>query len=119
MPDPNQNPIDRSPLPADFAATCPHCGKSLDCHDKAEGMKDGGVGLEMDAQPRPGDFSVCLGCGEISRCGEHGHLLPLAPDDESDLSPEVRQVVARIQAARVCVMFSFKVAGKKWMGEKL
>ena len=107
------------PFPADFATACPHCGEELCAHDQAERTDGGAVDILGDARPSPGDFAICLKCGEASRYGPGGHLRALTPDDESDLSQEAREVIRRIQAARVGAMFSFKRAGKKWMGENL
>ena len=110
---------ERVPLPADFAAACPHCSKALDCHEAAKRQDDGTLEIQTDARPAPGDFTMCLGCGEPSRYGAGGHLRALTPDDETDISPEMRRIFTHIQTARVGAMFSFKAAGGTWMGREL
>ena len=106
-------------LPAGFRTRCPSCGKRLDEHDGVERDGIGKITVHDKAQPAPGAFSVCLGCGEIARYGADGHLRRLTPDDETDITPEMRLTLLRIQAARVSVMFSCKAAGKDWLGKKL
>jgi hypothetical protein len=43
--------------------TCPHCGKHNTEHSTVDGA---------DIQPRHGDFTICLTCGEWSVFGEGG-----------------------------------------------
>lgn len=107
------------PLPAAFRTRCPSCGKRLDEHDGVERNGDGTLSVHDKAQPYPGAFSICLGCGEPARYGPDGHLRRLTPDDETDITPDTRLTLLRIQSARVSVMFSCKAAGKDWLGKKL
>ena len=110
---------DRQKLPADYATICPHCGHRMNEHDLAAPKPDGTVEVIDKMQPTPGDFSFCIGCGEPSRFSPEGPLRALTPDDETDLTPELHAVIRRVQAARVSALFSYKAAGKKWLGRKL
>ena len=107
------------PLPAGFRTRCPSCGKRLDEHDGVTRNEDGTLTVHDRAQPYPGAFSVCLGCGEPARYGSDGHLRRLTQGDDTDITPEIRFALLRIQTARVSVMFSRKAAGKDWLGRKL
>jgi hypothetical protein len=55
---------DGKTLPANL---CPNCGKELDA----------ATGIDPNARPKPGDFSVCLGCGHLMAFGNDLRLRPL------------------------------------------
>jgi hypothetical protein len=54
---------------------CPACKKALDA--ATHFTKPG-------ARPKPGDFTVCSGCGEILCFGEGMAVVPLGPRDRFD-----------------------------------
>lgn len=73
--------------------TCSQCGKLLDGISDAIGHHRG---------PRPGDFTICLGCGHVLAIGE-GMVLRELTDDELLLIAGNKDMLA-LQKARGYVM---------------
>lgn len=69
---------------------CPKCGTKL----------DGASAMAPDpmAEPEEGDVTVCIRCGVVLQFGA-GLSLELV--DPASLPPQVREIVARIQIARL------------------
>lgn len=67
-------PFERMRLPESH---CPACGYLMDAATPVDGGKDG---------PTPGDFSVCLNCGEMLVYEAGLKLRKLSPQD--DVSPD-------------------------------
>lgn len=71
----------------DFAIpemACPACDARL---DRAAALNHGHA-------PKPGDFTVCIGCGAILRFGVEG-LVAVAPDSLQELDAQQRRDVLR------------------------
>jgi hypothetical protein len=66
---------------------CPKCGHTLDACTSAK--FDG-------AQPRPGDATVCIGCGAVLSFTDD---LSLQEQDLNELTPDVLREVKKVQAA--------------------
>lgn len=71
------------------AGTCPRCGYKF----------DHATGVAHDNLPKPGDFSLCLRCGQVLRF-EAGLVAVIALDRElEELAPEQRALIRRAQRA--------------------
>ncbi len=71
-------------------STCPTCKY---VNDAATYLQD------ESAQPKPGDFSVCLHCGEILIFNDDLTTRGVTLDDLVDLSPEFHTELNRMQRA--------------------
>lgn len=73
--------------PIDLA--CPHCGEIMDAATPLD--------RDRDAKPSPGDFAVCIGCGEPSVYTQDGTLRPHVPEDWDNITTEqvVNMALAR------------------------
>lgn len=68
--------------------TCPACGKDLDLHESTTGRHD---------TPKPGDLSLCWGCGSVGVYTESAIRRPT--DDEQEwigTVPEVQNGLAAL-----------------------
>ena len=70
---------------------CPACGKYLDCAS----------GFNCDGKPRPGDVTVCFGCGAILEF-QKGLKFRLVPDAEANTTEDLED--ARKARAKVLAM---------------
>jgi hypothetical protein len=63
---------------------CPSCGKEFDAASNAEG----------EGRPRPGDWTMCFGCGELLAFDETltPRALTEAEQREADADPRVRNM---------------------------
>ncbi len=68
-------------------ASCPRCGYEM----------DSASGVNHNRKPKPGDFSLCLRCGQVLRFDDE--LVPvLALERElEELEPEQRALIRRAQ----------------------
>lgn len=71
--------------------TCPACGAPLTRATNA----DPGV----TAAPVPGDFTVCIQCGDVLCFGDDMSLHKASPSELRTLHPDDRRVLSRAQAA--------------------
>lgn len=62
--------------------TCPECGRDLNCATSA---------------PRPGDFTICIGCTACLRFTEELTVRRTLPSELAELSPEA---IALLEKAR-------------------
>jgi hypothetical protein len=65
-------------------ATCPHCGAAHDCASNVTGH----------TAPKPGDFTVCVRCGEASRFVTPTELRAATREDLEELEPEERRALS-------------------------
>lgn len=56
------------------------CGEVLDM----------ATAVRHDCTPKPGDFTVCIGCLHVARFGEKLELVPLSREDLGDMDEGVR-----------------------------
>lgn len=68
---------------------CPHCGYLMDAASNADASK---------AAPVPGDYSVCLNCGEFLRFGSRLRLGRLTRQQLEDVPVDVLIELGRIRA---------------------
>ena len=73
---------------------CPTCGKVLDA---ATAAADGQT--PPDAMPEPGNYTVCLGCGEILIFDRRMRAARPTPADWITTPVDVQQALRRVQAA--------------------
>ena len=71
------------------ADRCPGCGYKVDSANL--------LGSEDPVRPRPGDFSICLNCGQLNRYDRELNLVAGIPEDESLLSAETFAQVRKAQ----------------------
>ena len=64
---------------------CPHCGHPIDMHSS------------KDAEPKPGDLSICFYCGEFILFSEHMSLLKCPQEYLDVLDEETREELHRVQ----------------------
>ena len=69
---------------------CPRCGCRLDAADQSNGGT---------ARPRPGDFSVCWGCGQVLVFTEACGLRAAVTADLVEADPATRAELARVSHA--------------------
>lgn len=70
---------------------CPTCKRKLDAAEAP--TKYGG----WKVRPRPGDLSVCLGCGEILEFKEDMQLAAISLNHMLELPPETSADLIRVQ----------------------
>lgn len=77
------------------SAPCPTCGKKLDA----------ATCMSSDAQPRPGDYTVCLYCANVLRFRDGMKLAVLSLEDAEDLARD-REFARKIfKAQRLIAQF--------------
>lgn len=69
--------------------TCPSCERPLRMHEAADGSGD---------QPKPGDVTVCLYCGEVLRFDGGLQLAAVSLDAVDDLTELERETVTEVRA---------------------
>jgi hypothetical protein len=73
------------------ATACPKCGRKLDVatctYDEA-------------LVPKPGDFSVCIGCAEVLRFDHELEPVLAVPAELAELDPEM---LARLERSRAAI----------------
>lgn len=75
----------------DDQRACPHCGRINEAHD----------GPTRDATPKPGDVSLCWGCGGVGIFTETGVRKP-TPDEAAEL-----EAAPKVKAAQAAIRESF------------
>jgi hypothetical protein len=71
----------------ELSGKCPVCGDRVEIATIV-----GGVGL-----PRPKDFAICANCGSVNRYNDEMQLQVVRPDDEAEITVEIRNLSKRIQ----------------------
>lgn len=74
---------------------CPACKKVIDAATIASGKTE---------VPRPGDFTICIYCGEVLRFGPELELIQADLNDLASLDEPTRNFIGRVQQARKEVM---------------
>jgi len=69
-------------------STCPTCGYKMDCAS---------CYYDEKARPRPGDYSVCMKCGEIQRFTEALTLRAAELNDFIGLDKETNEHLTKVQ----------------------
>jgi hypothetical protein len=69
---------------------CHNCGKK----------QNGATGIDADEAPTPGDFSVCLYCGEISAYADDLTLRSLTDDEIVEIAGDERIIAMQKARAR-------------------
>lgn len=79
---------------------CPKCGTFLDA---ASVLRSGHIPM-----PKPGDFTVCIGCGVIMTFGDQLQLQEVSEAELAALKPKELTNVKKIQAAvRIYMLHKF------------
>lgn len=74
---------------------CPHCGYAM---DSAQSLSN------PDADPSPGDYTICLDCGELSKFLFNLSMVKLTTDEEVEFFLEGRRdVVNRVKRAQTLI----------------
>lgn len=76
------------------ATTCPNCGRKLDAATSTR------LGRQ---RPKPGDFSLCIGCAAVLRFDEELEPVLALPDDLLELHREDPEAFRHLAIARRAV----------------
>jgi hypothetical protein len=79
---------------------CPNCGHKLDA---ASVLRAGPIPL-----PKPGDFSVCIGCATALTFGDQLQLQVMSESELAALKPRERANIKKVQATvRIIMLHKF------------
>jgi hypothetical protein len=87
--------------------TCPACSYRMDCSTPLEG----------NATPKPGDFTLCISCGELLQYGKGLQFEAIPDDDFLKLPPEEIERLLDLEE-RTKALIAKKRAAGEWIGQR-